>query len=216
VNTSIEEAFIMKSIYQLLKSVKVIPVMVIHHLDDAIPMAKALINAGLTVLEVTLRTPVALKAIEMIKLEFPLATVGTGTVVNAQTLEASLNAGADFLVSPGTSPDLLSAAKANQALLLPGASTVSEVMLLQSYGYECIKFFPAENAGGTAMLKAFLGPLPQMKFCPTGGIQQATAQAYLSLSNVMCVGGSWMLPKAFIQKKQWAKIHCLALKANEC
>ncbi len=203
------------AVENILRSTKVIPVIVIDDLADAIPMANALVQGGLKVLEVTLRTKVALKAIKMIKQEFPNITVGSGTVVDAKSLEDSLNAGVDFLVSPGSNDELLEAAKLNNAPLLSGVSTASEVMKLHSYGYHCMKFFPAAAAGGPSMLKAIGGPLPKALFCPTGGISLQTAPDYLALENVACIGGSWMLNKTLVAEKNWLSITRLAKQASE-
>ena len=199
----------------ILTSTRVIPVMVIDHLDDAIPIAKALIDGGLNVLEITLRTPVALDAIKQIKKAFPSAIIGSGTVVDEKTLEQSMNANVDFLVSPGTHAKLIDCAKANDAPLLAGVSTASEVMNLQSHGFHCMKFFPAAAAGGPSMLKSIGGPLPDVTFCPTGGISLETAPNYLALSNVACVGGSWMLNKELVKNKNWNEITALAKQASE-
>lgn len=192
-----------------------IPVVVIDQLEDAVPLSKALVDGGLNVLEVTLRTPVALEAISLIKQSIPEAVVGTGTVICPKTLEQSMQVGADFLVSPGVTANLLNAAKQNNAPLLPGAATASEVMGLLDLGYHAMKFFPAAAAGGINMLKSFAGPLPQVTFCPTGGIKLNNAHEYLNLSNVACVGGTWMLDKQLIAKKDWTAITKLAQQASQ-
>lgn len=193
----------------------VVPVLVIEKIEDAVPLASALLEGGLEVLEVTLRTPVAIDSVKQIKKELPQAIVGTGTVTSMQTLHASIDAGADFMVSPGVTNTLLRAAVAEGVNLLPGASTPSEAMLLLEEGYTCQKFFPAEAAGGVPMLKSLSGPLPQITFCPTGGISLANASEYLSLSNVACVGGTWMLDKKMIQDKNWLGITELARQASQ-
>jgi len=203
------------TVKKILESTPVIPVIVIHNLEDAVPMARALVEGGLHVLEVTLRTLVALEAIKLIKQELPDAIVGSGTVVDPRTLEQSMNAGVDFLVSPGSNDELLNAAESNNAPLLAGVSSASEVMKLASKGYECMKFFPAAAAGGPAMLAAIGGPLPDTIFCPTGGISLATAPEYLALKNVACVGGTWMLNKPLIANKNWAEISRLAAQASK-
>ncbi len=192
-----------------------IPVVVIERLEDALPLATALYQGGLKLLEITLRTPVALDAIRLIKESLPDAIIASGTVINAQSLEASLEAGADFIVSPGVSDELLAAAKSNDAPLLPGAVTATEVMKLLDKGYDRLKFFPAEAAGGVASLAALNGPLPQAKFCPTGGINLNNASQYLSLDNVVCVGGTWMLKRDLIQRKNWQEITRLAQQASQ-
>ena len=203
------------TVKKILESTSVIPVIVIRNLEDAVPLAKALVEGGLHVLEVTLRTNVAIEAIKLIKQEIPNALVGSGTVVDTDTLEQSLDVGVDFLVSPGSNNQLLSAARSNNAPLLAGVSTASEVMNLQANGYNCMKFFPAAAAGGTAMLRAIGGPLPDALFCPTGGINLHTAPDYLALDNVACVGGSWMLDKQLIASKKWSEITRLAKQASE-
>lgn len=189
--------------------------MVVEQIEDALPLAKALSDGGLKVLEVTLRTACAIEAITMIKQEFPDLIVGSGTVVCPKTLEQSLHAGVDFLVSPGSNDSLLNAAASNNAPLLAGVSTASEVMNLQSKGYQCMKFFPANAAGGPAMLKAIGGPLPDVIFCPTGGITLLTAPEYLALDNVACIGGTWMLNKELVSSKNWNEIKRLARQASD-
>jgi len=200
---------------EILKQTQVIPVMVINDLDDAIPLANALISGGLKVLEITLRTPVALEAIALIKDALPDSIIGSGTVIDPKTLNDSLNVGVDFMVSPGINNELLNEAKLTKAKLLPGAATPTEVMSLMSAGFNSMKFFPAEAAGGTKMLKSIEGPLPQVTFCPTGGINLQNAPAYLELNNVACVGGTWMLDKSLIQQKNWEQINQLAIQASQ-
>ncbi len=205
----------MTEIIKILKRCPVIPVIVIDNIEDAIPLASALIKGGLDVLEVTLRTPVAIEAVRQIKAAFPDSFVGTGTVTNLATLEASIKVDADFMVSPGATPSLLRAAKAAGVKLLPGAATPTEAMMLLDEGFACQKFFPAEAAGGVKMLKSLGGPLPQITFCPTGGISINNAANYLALSNVACVGGTWMLDKQLIENKDWNAITQLALQASQ-
>jgi 2-dehydro-3-deoxyphosphogluconate aldolase/(4S)-4-hydroxy-2-oxoglutarate aldolase len=203
------------SIENILTSAPVVPVVVIENLEDAVPLAKALYNGGLKALEITLRTPVAAKAVKLMKEAVPEAYVGTGTVIDKATFEASVAAGADFMVSPGVNDELLALAKETDIPFLPGAATPSEVMNLASHGFKFLKFFPAEAAGGAPMLKSIGGPLPQVKFCPTGGISLATAPKYLALNNVVCVGGTWMLDKKLIANKDWQAIEALAKQASE-
>ena len=205
----------MTEIIDILKSGPVVPVIVIEELDDAVPLASALVEGGLNVLEVTLRTPIAIEAVKEMKSALPNAIVGTGTVTNMTTLHASLEAGADFMVSPGVTNTLIRDALAEGANLLPGVATPSEAMHLLEEGFTCQKFFPAEAAGGVAMLKSLAGPLPQITFCPTGGISTNNAANYLALDNVACVGGTWMLDKKLIAKKDWAAISQLARQASE-
>ncbi|MDP2634832.1 MAG: bifunctional 4-hydroxy-2-oxoglutarate aldolase/2-dehydro-3-deoxy-phosphogluconate aldolase [Pseudoalteromonas sp.] len=203
------------SIEKILASAPVVPVVVIEKLEDAAPLARALYNGGLKALEITLRTPIAAEAVKLMKAEVPEAYVGTGTVVDKASFEASVAAGADFMVSPGVNDELLALAKETDIPFLPGAATPSEVMKLASHGFKFLKFFPAEAAGGTAMIKSIGGPLPQVTFCPTGGISLATAPNYLALSNVICVGGTWMLDKKLIENKDWQAIETLARQASE-
>jgi len=200
---------------KILKQSPVIPVIVIEDCNHAVPLAEALISGGLNVLEVTLRTSAALEAISEIKNAFPDVIVGTGTVTDMKTLHASLEVGADFMVSPGVTNELIRDAMAEGANLLPGAATPSEVMQLLEQGFTCQKFFPAEAAGGVPMLKAISGPLPQVTFCPTGGISLDTASNYLALKNVACVGGSWMVKSELIEEKRWDLIRELAKQAAE-
>jgi len=199
----------------IMQKTQVIPVLVINKIEDAIPLAKALVEGGLNVLEITLRTPIAIEAIKEIKQVLPNALVGSGTVINPSTLNDSLNAGVDFIVSPGTSPELLAEVHNTSAPLLPGASTPSEVMNLMAQGFNAMKFFPAEAAGGVNMLKSIGGPLPQVTFCPTGGINLNNAEKYLALNNVACVGGTWMLNKKLIEQKHWSEITRLAEQASQ-
>lgn len=203
------------SIEKILSSAPVVPVVVIEKLEDAAPLARALYNGGLKALEITLRTPIAAEAVKLMKEAVPEAYVGTGTVVDKATFNASVEAGADFMVSPGVNDELLALAKDADIPFLPGAATPSEVMKLASYGFKFLKFFPAEAAGGTAMLKSIGGPLPQVTFCPTGGISLETAPNYLALKNVICVGGTWMLDKQLIENKDWQAIEALARQASE-
>ncbi|WP_196140254.1 bifunctional 4-hydroxy-2-oxoglutarate aldolase/2-dehydro-3-deoxy-phosphogluconate aldolase [Aliikangiella sp. G2MR2-5] len=200
----------MNDIAMVLNRASVIPVIVIDNLEDAVPLASALVEGGLDVLEVTLRTPVAIEAVSLMKQALPDAIIGTGTVTNMTNLHASMEAGADFMVSPGVTSSLLRDARAEGANLLPGAATPSEVMQLLEEGFCFQKFFPAEAAGGIPMLKALAGPLPQATFCPTGGISLSNARDYLALENVACVGGTWMLDKNLIEKKDWQAIAELA------
>ena len=191
----------------------VIPVVVLDDAEDAVPLARALVAGGLPVIEVTLRTPAALAAIEQIAAEVPDAVVGAGTVTSADQVVRSLGAGARFLVSPGSTPALLDAFEASAAPFLPGASTASEVLALTERGIGVAKLFPAEAVGGIATLKALSGPFAGMRFCPTGGIDRDRAAGYLALDNVVCVGGSWMVPPAAIRAGDWATIRALASDA---
>ncbi|GHH84530.1 ketohydroxyglutarate aldolase [Streptomyces sulfonofaciens] len=191
----------------------VIPVVVVERLDDAVPLARALVDGGLTAIEVTLRTPVALSAIRTLAEEVPEAVVGAGTVVSPRHADEAVAAGARFLVSPGSTPALLDAMEASGAPFLPGVSTASEVMGLLEREVREMKFFPAEAAGGLPFLKSLAGPLPTARFCPTGGVTHASAPGYLALPNVGCVGGSWMLPADAVSAGDWQRIASLARDA---
>ena len=205
----------MPTIEQIMLTSPVIPVIVINDMDDAVPLAQALVNGGLKVLEVTLRTDLGLQAITKIKQAIPEAIVGAGTVITPNDVEKSLAAGAEFLVSPGSTAALIDAALDNAVPLLPGVATPSEAMTLLGRGIAHMKFFPAQAAGGIPMLKSIAGPLPQLKFCPTGGITEANAPDFLALANVLCVGGTWMLDKALIEARDWAGIEQKARAAAQ-
>jgi len=203
----------MRNLDEIMDLCPVIPVIVIDRAEDAVPLATALYNGGLIVLEVTLRTEFGLAAISAIRKALPDAVVGAGTVVTAEDVRNAKEAGAEFLVSPGCTLTLLEAARAEGIPLLPGVNSPSEAMLLLEQGQRHLKIFPAEAAGGVPMLKSILGPLPQLRFCPTGGINPDNAMEYLSLANVACVGGTWMLDKAAIAAGDWAKIERLSRTA---
>lgn len=192
----------------------VMPVMVIQNLDDAVPLAQALVDGGIKVLEITLRTPIALAAIKLISDNVKDAIVGAGTIANPQQLQAAEAAGAVFAISPGITGPLLKATNEGSIALIPGIATLSELMLGMDYGLDHFKFFPAEAAGGIPMLKAIAGPFPQATFCPTGGISPDNYLAYLALSNVACVGGSWLAPADAVKAKDWAKVTELAKQAT--
>ena len=192
----------------------VIPVIVIDDLAQAVPLARALLEGGVRVLEVTLRTPVALQAVEAIVREVEGAVVGVGTITRAQDFADALSAGAVFGVSPGLTPALVEAARASSLPLLPGVMTPSEVMAARAAGYTALKLFPAQPAGGAAMVKALGGPFPDVTFCPTGGISSDTAADYLALPNVACVGGSWLTPKEAMATSDWGRIARLARAAQ--
>jgi 2-dehydro-3-deoxyphosphogluconate aldolase/(4S)-4-hydroxy-2-oxoglutarate aldolase len=199
----------------LLGRVSVVPVLAIDSVETARPLARALVNGGLSVLEITLRTPAALEIIRTIAGEIKAVVVGAGTVLSPEQYRAAADAGARFVVSPGATPTLLDAAAASQVPFLPGAATASEVMRLLELGYRCFKFFPAEPAGGIACLQALAAPLPEARFCPTGGIDADRARAYLSLANVLCVGGSWVAPRDAVAAGDWPRITRLARAAAE-
>ncbi|MBT3150815.1 bifunctional 4-hydroxy-2-oxoglutarate aldolase/2-dehydro-3-deoxy-phosphogluconate aldolase [Streptomyces sp. CHD11] len=193
----------------------VLPVVVIDDAADAVPLARALVAGGLPAIEVTLRTPAALDAIRAIAGAVPEAVVGAGTVITPGQAGEAVSAGARFLVSPGWTDVLLEAMRASGVPFLPGVSTTSEVVALLERGVREMKFFPARAAGGTAYLKSLAGPLPQARFCPTGGIGPDSAPDYLALPNVGCVGGSWMLPAEAVAARDWARIEALARQASE-
>lgn len=204
----------MSAVEQLLGTSRVIPVIVIEDLDDAVPIASALVAGGLHMLEITLRTDCAQDAIRRIAGEVDGAVVGAGTVINAAQVESAVAAGAQFLVSPGCTPSLLAAMAASGVPHLPGSATASDVVALLERGISFAKLFPAAAVGGTTMLQALAGPFPEMRFCPTGGIGVSSAPDYLALSNVICVGGSWMLPKDAIAAQDWVRIEALARAAS--
>ncbi|MCZ6831708.1 MAG: bifunctional 4-hydroxy-2-oxoglutarate aldolase/2-dehydro-3-deoxy-phosphogluconate aldolase [Gammaproteobacteria bacterium] len=205
----------MHSIEEIMTTSPVIPVIVIADIDDAVPLAQALVNGGLKVLEVTLRTDAGLAAISKIKQAVPDAIVGAGTVVSGDDLFKAIEAGSEFLVSPGSTASFIDVALRRSVPLLPGVATTSEAMVLLEKGISHMKFFPAQAAGGIPMLKSIAGPLPQVKFCPTGGISEATAPDYLALDNVLCIGGTWMLDKALIDAKDWSAIELKARAAAQ-
>ncbi|MEU5824161.1 bifunctional 4-hydroxy-2-oxoglutarate aldolase/2-dehydro-3-deoxy-phosphogluconate aldolase [Streptomyces sp. NPDC047803] len=190
-----------------------VPVVVLEDAADAVPLARALVAGGLPAIEVTLRTDAALDAIRAIAAQVPGAVVGAGTVISARNVEDTVAAGARFLVSPGWTDALLEAMKGSGLPFLPGVSTTSEVVALLERGVTEMKFFPAEAAGGTAYLKALSAPLPQARFCPTGGISAASAPSYLALPNVGCVGGSWMVPADAVAGRDWDRVARLAAEA---
>ncbi|OOC56281.1 MULTISPECIES: bifunctional 4-hydroxy-2-oxoglutarate aldolase/2-dehydro-3-deoxy-phosphogluconate aldolase [Nocardiopsis] len=191
----------------------VMPVVVVSDAETAVPLARALVAGGLPGIEVTLRTPAALDAIGRIAAEVPEAVVGAGTVVTTEQASAAAGAGARFLVSPGCTDGLVSAMADTGLPFLPGVGTVSEAMALLERGVSEMKFFPAEAAGGAAFLKSLAGPLPQVRFCPTGGITAASASTYLALPNVGCVGGSWLTSSDLVSAGDWDRITGLAREA---
>ena len=197
----------------LLDLVPVMPVVVVDDVAHAVPLARALVAGGLPAIELTLRTPVALDAIAAIAAEVPEILVGAGTVLSARQAEQARAAGAGFLVSPGATPSLLEGMAATGLPFLPGTSTVSEVLAVLEAGFTDMKFFPAEASGGTAWLKSVAAPVPDARFCPTGGITAASAPAYLALPNVGCVGGSWLTPAAALHGKDWPLVEQLARDA---
>ena len=188
----------------------VIPVIVLHRVEDAIPVAQALVDGGVKVLEVTMRTPVALRCIEEIVRAVPQAIVGAGTVRSAADAHAALAAGARFAVSPGYTEAVGSACRDIGLPLLPGVASASELMAAMDGGYSFVKFFPAAAAGGLPMLKALAGPFPEVSFCPTGGVTPQNASEFLALAQVKVCGGTWLTPQEAIQARDWARITRLA------
>ena len=191
----------------------VIPVVVIQDVAAAVPLARALVAGGVPIIEVTLRTPQALEAVRAILAEVPDIMVGVGSVLTPAQLDQALAVGAHFLVSPGASPSLLARLAAAPVPVLPGVATVSEVLTALEHGLTELKFFPAEAAGGPAFLAAVAGPVPQVRFCPTGGVTMANLRDYLALPNVGAVGGTWLAPRTLVESADWAAITGLASAA---
>lgn len=196
----------------ILRQAPVVPVLAVADIDDAVPLAETLVAAGLPVLEITLRTPVALDVIRRMR-DVPGAIVGAGTVLTPEDLAAVQAAGAAFAISPGGTDALYAAARNVDVPLLPGIASASELMRGLEHGYSRFKFFPAESSGGVAALKAFLGPFSRVKFCPTGGIDATKAPSYFALPNVITIGGSWMVPNDALAAKDWTRIGELARAA---
>jgi 2-dehydro-3-deoxyphosphogluconate aldolase / (4S)-4-hydroxy-2-oxoglutarate aldolase len=204
----------LSSLPSLLDVVPVMPVVVIEDLDHAVPVARALVAGGLPAIELTLRTPVALEAIRAIAAEVPEILVGAGTIVAPGQAKLAADAGAQFLVSPGTTVQLLHAMQDTDLPFLPGTATVSEVLAALEAGCTELKFFPAEASGGAAYLKSLASPVPSARFCPTGGITAASAPSYLALPNVGCVGGSWLTPADALAAGDWDRVETLAREAS--
>jgi len=199
---------------QVMQDAPVIPVIVLNDVDHAVPMAKALVAGGIRMLEITMRTPVALACMRAIAKEVPQAVVGAGTVRSVADAKAAAEAGARFAVSPGYTSAVGRACRDLGLSLLPGVATGSEIMMAQDDGYNELKFFPAMQAGGPALLKAWGGPFTDVKFCPTGGVSSENASQLLALSNVVCVGGSWLTPERLMAQGDWAQITALAKEAS--
>lgn len=204
-----------EALLKVLRGQPVIPVLLIDDAKTAVPLARALAAGGLPAIEITLRTKDALDAIRRVAGEVENCIVGAGTILEPKHFEKAEKAGSKFIVSPGCTKDLRKAANDSQVPLLPGAITPSEVMAMFDNGYSVLKFFPAEQAGGASMLKAFSSPLSGAIFCPTGGITEKNAMSYLSLSNVVCVGGSWIAPKVAVEAGDWTTIEKLAAAASK-
>ena len=205
----------MRETTSLLDVVPVIPVVVVHDAADAVPIANAFVEGGLPIIELTLRTPAAMDAIKRIAAEVPDIMVGAGTIVDTNQPRQAADAGAQFLVSPGSTPDLRAAMRDTGLPHLPGVATVSEVMALLEDGYTDMKFFPAEAAGGAPYLRAIHSPVPAALFCPTGGITPTNIADYLKMPNVGCVGGSWLTPSDAVDRRDWSRISSLATVALE-
>ncbi|WOT06695.1 bifunctional 4-hydroxy-2-oxoglutarate aldolase/2-dehydro-3-deoxy-phosphogluconate aldolase [Shewanella youngdeokensis] len=198
---------------EIFKRSPIVPVMVINKIEHAVPLAKALVAGGISVLEVTLRTDCALEAITKIAKEVPEALVGAGTILNEEHLAQAVKAGAQFVITPGATTELLTAAMAGNVPLIPGVASISEVMKGMALGYTNFKFFPAEASGGVDALKAFSGPLANIRFCPTGGITPSSYKDYLALKNVDCIGGSWIAPIDAMEEGDWDRITTLCKEA---
>lgn len=202
------------SALDVVRDAAVIPVIMLHKVEHAAPMARALLAGGIRMLEVTLRTPVALDCIAAIARDVPGTVVGAGTVRSASDARCAHNAGARFLVSPGLTTAVAQASRDVQLPLLPGVATASEIMQAQQEGLQALKFFPALQAGGLAMLTAWQGPFGDVVFCPTGGISTSNAPDFLALTNVACVGGSWLVPQNALENSDWTRITALAQAAT--
>ncbi|WP_191601060.1 bifunctional 4-hydroxy-2-oxoglutarate aldolase/2-dehydro-3-deoxy-phosphogluconate aldolase [Marinomonas algicola] len=195
---------------QVMTATAVVPVIVVDSVDEAVQLGKALVAGGVPVLEVTLRTDAALEAITALRKEVPEAIVGAGTVCSREQYIKAIEAGSQFIISPGMTADLLAVGKEYPVPYLPAVATISDILLGMEYGYDHFKFFPAEVNGGIKALQAFGGPLPDIRFCPTGGIGEKNFRDYLALPNVLCVGGSWIVPKDLVKAQKWDEITALA------
>ena len=200
---------------QVMTATSVVPVIVVDSVEEAVHLGKALVAGGVPVLEVTLRTAAALEAITALRKEVPEAIVGAGTVCSREQYIKAVEAGAQFIISPGMTPDLLQVGKEYPVPYLPAVATISDILLGMEYGYDHFKFFPAEVNGGIKALQAFGGPLPDIRFCPTGGVGPNNFRDYLALPNVLCVGGSWIVPKELVKAQEWAQITELAKSVSE-
>jgi len=199
----------------LLHNAGILPVITVHSIDQSHRIAEALLEGGLTSLELTLRTPVALSALAALKRALPDIIIGAGTILEPQHIQPAIDAGADFLVTPGTPPALADALMNARIPVIPGGATPSEFMALMARGFNACKLFPASAVGGLTMLKGLAGPLAELKLCPTGGINEDTAAQYLAQPNVLCIGGSWMLRQDWIDAGNWNNIRTSARKAAE-
>jgi len=210
---SVNVAARQQKLADLVKSATVIPVLTIERLEHAVPLARALVAGGVRMLEVTLRTPVAIEAAKAMIAEVPEAIVGIGTILNPDDLARTEALGAKFGISPGATPELLKAAAASSLPFAPGIATASELMQALAHGFDLVKFFPAEQSGGIKALRALAGPFPNIRVCPTGGIGEANAASWLAEPNVLAVGGSWLCPAADIRSGNWAGITAMCAQA---
>lgn len=197
----------------LLRAAGILPVVTVHSLDEARKVSQALLEGGLPAIELTLRTPVAMEALAMLKRELPDIVIGAGTVLTVEQMKQSIDAGADFLVTPGTTGEMASALAQAEIPVVPGAASPTELLTLMAHGFRVCKLFPANAVGGLAMIKGLAGPLSELKLCPTGGIGEDTAADYLSQPNVVCIGGSWMVPKDWLAQGEWDKVRESSAKA---
>lgn len=202
-----------KKLADLLRAGPIVPVITLERVEDAVPLARALVAGGLRLLEITLRTPAAVDSAAAIIREVPDAIVGIGTVLTSQDLERAQSLGARYALSPGATPDLLEAASRSEIPFIPGIATASELMAALAHGFPTVKFFPAVASGGIPALKALAGPFPQARFCPTGGIDEKNARDWLALSNVVAVGGSWVCQTSDIRAQAWSEITAKAQRA---
>lgn len=202
-----------KKLADILRAGPIVPVITLERVEDAVPLARALVAGGLRLLEITLRTPAAVESAEAIIRDVPEAIVGIGTVLTPKDLERAQSLGARYALSPGATPDLLDAASRSEMPFIPGIATASELMAALAHGFATVKFFPAVAAGGVPALKALAGPFPQARFCPTGGIDEKNAREWLALSNVVAVGGSWVCSTSDIRAQAWGEITAKAQRA---
>ncbi|MBB3017987.1 2-dehydro-3-deoxyphosphogluconate aldolase/(4S)-4-hydroxy-2-oxoglutarate aldolase [Microvirga lupini] len=202
-----------RQLADLLRSGPVVPVITLERVEDAVPLARALVAGGLRLLEITLRTPAAADAAAAIIHDVPEAIVGIGTVLTPKDLERAQALGARYALSPGATPDLLDAASRSEMPFIPGIATASELMMALAHGFQTVKFFPAVAAGGIPALKALAGPFPQARFCPTGGVDEKNAKDWLALPNVVAIGGSWICPLSDIRAGAWDEITAKAQRA---
>ena len=200
---------------QVMEVSPIVPVIALERVEDALPLAEALLEGGIAVMEITLRTPAGLLSIEQIAKNMPSMHVGAGTVVNAQTFHQAVEHGSQFVFTPGISEELMQSSRESGISLIPGVATASEVMLAQNNGFLHCKLFPATIAGGVPALKAFGGPYPTMRFCPTGGVKLSNLNDFLALENVLCVGGTWIVPQDLIREKKFGEITRLCQEAFE-